>query len=550
MSTQSARMARAAKLYLPIWVAVLLAHGLSLTSGFVFDDGRLLLHNDYVRRWHGLSTLLSHSLFSSTPFPFEGSYYRPLSSLSYWCTWQLFHARPAPQHAVNIVLQLIVASLVARALLAFDVRRRIALLGGLVVAVHPVTAEIVDYLGGRQDLLGWAITLLCLCELPRVSRRIAVFVLAFAGTLLALFCREFFATSALLLAVGAAWSPSHQQDGRRRVAIAAAAGAFAIGVDLALRHAFRIAHPPLAALVTRNTPRVMWATGTRLLSVVFVPIDITSDGSISPTSAALGLVGGAVLVAALVLLVVFVRRRTNLCIVALIGASTILLSVLLPLYVAEMEWTLSDRYGYETLLGTVFLASALVERALAARLQVRSPIVRRIAMAAPFIAIVAVIPLTSGRAFCYRNSEVLAECDAETRPGDPLVLLRRAHQLLSAGHLDRAFPYCAGYLERAPERRIQVANCIGMYLLLHHRAGEAVPFLGQLAHARPAWVESRDAYFLALALAGRYHAATAEIARWRRRYPGAPDLAAATRDVRDVRSGRKPALRYVPLRSP
>ncbi len=534
--------------YPVIWLAALLAHGQSIRSGFVFDDGRLLLENDYVKRWDGLPTLLTHSLFSTTRFAFEGAYYRPLSSLSYWCTWHAFHDNPAPQHAVNILLQLLVASLFARMLLAFGVRRGIALVSALVLAVHPVTAENVDYLGGRQDLMGWAITLACVASLPRLKRATSLAALAFAGVLLSIFCREFFATSAVLLVLAAPVRMRDRSTIKRRLAAAATGATAAIGVDLALRRAFGIVHLPIRSLVTADTPRVLWAAGSRLLRVVLLPTDIASATSIFPTGAGQGLLGGLALVLVLLALVASVRRSHDLLALGALGATTIVLSILLPLYIAQTEWVLGDRYAYETLIGVVLLGSAIAEHALpklAYRLP--SPSVRKLLRVVPYLAVIVAIPLTRGRAFCYQDSEVLAECDAETRPGDPLVLLRRAKQLLAEGQLDRAFPYCTAYLERAPKRRLHVANCIGMWMLIHDRPKQAVPFLQEIAYTRPGWADARGTYFLALALAGEYETARSEIAKWRRRFPGAPDLDASAREVQGIERGDKPELRYQPL---
>lgn len=446
LNHQHLRMiARALALYAPVWAAALLAHSASLKSGFVFDDNRLLLENAYVKEFGGLKTLLTHSLFSTTPFPFEGTYYRPVSSLSYWLTWQLFKDNAALHHAVNIVLHAMVASLLLRTLAAYGVRSAIARIVAILFAVHPVTAEIVDYIGGRQDLLGWAITLACLSQLPRMKRTTSIAILSCAGTVLALFCREFFATAAMLFVIGSAVRPDDHSQTRSRLAASAAGACAGIGIDMALRHAFDIPRIPFRELITANTPRVLWGTGSRLLKIVFWPSDVVSGTSIHPQPAMFALL--TLLPLAVLAFLVWRLRRRSLCLMGMAGSATIVLSILLPLYIAETEWVLGDRYGYETLVGVALLAGAWAEQfASTVTIRLPSAMVRRFVWAAPFLIAVAVIPLTRGRAFCYTDDEVLAECDALTRPHDALVLLRCSHQLQGSGQIDRAFPYCAAYL--------------------------------------------------------------------------------------------------------
>lgn len=540
-------IARALALYAPVWTAALLAHSASLKSGFVFDDNRLLLENAYVKEFGGLKTLLTHSLFSTTPFPFEGTFYRPVSSLSYWLTWQLFKDNAALHHAVNIVLHAMVASLLLRTIAAYGVRSAIACIVAVLFAVHPVTAEIVDYIGGRQDLMGWAITLACLSQLPRMKRTTSIAILSCAGTVLALFCREFFATAAVLFIIGSAVRPDDHSQTRSRLAASATGACAGIGIDMALRHAFDIPRIPFRELVTAHTPKVLWGTGSRLLKIVFWPSDVVSETSIHPQPAIFALL--TLIPLAVLALLVWRLRRQSLYLMGMAGSATIVLSILLPLYIAQTEWVLGDRYGYETLVGVALLAGAWAEQLVSTgAIRLPSTMVRRLVWAAPFLIAVAVIPLTRGRAFCYTDDEVLAECDAETRPDDALVLLRRSHQLQGSGQIDRAFPYCAAYLTRAPERRLHVADCIGSYLLLHDQPTAAIPFLRDVAYARPRWIQSRSAYFLALTLAGDYDGATREIDAWKRRFPNAEDLNASAREVQLVKNGKKISLSYAGLR--
>ncbi len=532
--------------WLPICVATLVAHSASLQSGFTQDDDRLILHNAYIQHGGSLKGLLTHSLFALTPQPFESSYYRPLSSFSYWLTWHLFGAHTVPLHAVSIAMHLLVAILLAETLCRYGVRRSIAIAVTVLFTVHPVTAENVDYLGGRQDLLGWIIVLAGLMVLPRIVRRIPIAIVTFVAVLFSMFSREFFAASAVLFVVFAAAPKEGQTPIRPRIASAGVGAAMAIGVDLILRHAFHIWRIPFGKLVTAKTFHIMAPSGWRLLKDVFLPTDVASDRSILHGNVLHGILGAIVLMFLLAACVACVRHAPRLRVLAVAGGATVLASIALPLYLVTILLGISNRYAYETLIGFTFVFAALAEQAtpwVAQRLRTRS--VRAIVGATPFLAALAMAPIARGRAFCYQDMETLSECDALLQPRDPITLHRRIEQSLGMGKLDEAFPNCVAYAAIMPTKRIAVDNCIGSWMLLHGLAADAVPYFQELAYAKPKWHASRRQYFLALALSGHADLALKEIGRWKRKFPHAKDLDGEKANVLAIQSGKPFPLSFV-----
>lgn len=125
--------------------AVLLAFGRSLTAGFQFDDYALLSDpaitapDGWLRVWRPEQT-------------------RPLTYFTFWVNHLLGGANPAGYHAVSLGIHLgavVLLTTILRRLLG----PHVALVAGVLFAVHPIQTEAVVYVYQRGTLLA---TLLCL----------------------------------------------------------------------------------------------------------------------------------------------------------------------------------------------------------------------------------------------------------------------------------------------------------------------------------------------------------------------------------------------------
>ncbi len=117
-----ARAPPAAAALAPFWVVWVLGgvgvlgHLPSLFNQYTTDDFELLVNNPYVRQWGGLKALLTWELFNATGSPRPIPYWRPLSGLLNWVSYQLLGAEAFGQHAFNLVLYGVVAALLAQLL--------------------------------------------------------------------------------------------------------------------------------------------------------------------------------------------------------------------------------------------------------------------------------------------------------------------------------------------------------------------------------------------------------------------------------------------------
>jgi Flp pilus assembly protein TadD len=122
---------------------VVLAHGVGVWNGFVWDDDRYVTENPALRSFDGLTAIWGNP--GTTP------QYYPLTHTSFWLEYQAWGLWAPGYHGVNIGLQALAA------ILLFLVLKRLgvpgAWLAAAVFAVHPIQVESVAWVTERKNLL-------------------------------------------------------------------------------------------------------------------------------------------------------------------------------------------------------------------------------------------------------------------------------------------------------------------------------------------------------------------------------------------------------------
>jgi Tfp pilus assembly protein PilF len=150
------RSANGMTLWVPALLIVLMTfwvYAPAIRGEWLWDDKELISQNEVILDPHGLWRIWSD----------PGSlvdYYPVLSSVE-WCEWRLFHQQTAGYHLVNIALHLLSAFLVWRLLAKFGLR--LAWLGGLIFALHPVQVESVAWVAELKNTLSLPFFLLAMC---------------------------------------------------------------------------------------------------------------------------------------------------------------------------------------------------------------------------------------------------------------------------------------------------------------------------------------------------------------------------------------------------
>jgi hypothetical protein len=138
-----------------VWLLSLVVigvYGQSLAFHFVDFDDTVLVRNARAKHLADIP-----HVFASTPSP---DTYRPIMFVSVAVNAVLFgRTSSIAYHAVNIALHSVVCCLFVVFALRLGVKRWIALLSGIILAVHPLATQAVAWIPGRND------TLLTLCTL-------------------------------------------------------------------------------------------------------------------------------------------------------------------------------------------------------------------------------------------------------------------------------------------------------------------------------------------------------------------------------------------------
>ncbi|MEE3259148.1 MAG: tetratricopeptide repeat protein [Candidatus Latescibacterota bacterium] len=132
-------------------LALGLAYGASFGNGFHYDDVHSIVENPHIRSLARIATFFTDpSTFSSMP---ERAMYRPvlLVTLALNYAWGAYEV--VGYHVVNWLLHLGCAMLVYALGRALHGKRRAALVGALLFALHPLNAEAVNYISSRSESL-------------------------------------------------------------------------------------------------------------------------------------------------------------------------------------------------------------------------------------------------------------------------------------------------------------------------------------------------------------------------------------------------------------
>lgn len=179
---------------------VFITYAPSIRNGFVWDDTALVLRDPLIRSWRLVTESFNHFLFlDATPSDF----YRPLQRLSYMLDYAVVGFQPGFYHATSVLWH----GFAAVALLFFAWEfltvfgienrrsRRIAFIGALVWAIHPVQSAAVAYISGRADSLAatfgfFGLFFLLRAEEAAGARKLILFVMSGAALLLSAYSKE------------------------------------------------------------------------------------------------------------------------------------------------------------------------------------------------------------------------------------------------------------------------------------------------------------------------------------------------------------------------
>ena len=124
----------------------------ALYDGFVWDDGRQVLQNPYIRDTRHLSQIFTTDVWSFRSLEQRSNYYRPMMHLVYMATYHLFGLQPGGFHAVNMLFHAADTLLVYFLIGLLFRRRGLAFLSALLFATHPIHTEAVIWVASLPEV--------------------------------------------------------------------------------------------------------------------------------------------------------------------------------------------------------------------------------------------------------------------------------------------------------------------------------------------------------------------------------------------------------------
>lgn len=136
-----------------IWIvgACLLVYANSFENGFHYDDEHSVLNNIHLRDLGNVGRFFTDPATFSVDH--DKGMYRPLLLLSYALNYAVGGYEVGGYHLVNIALHAANACLLWALVWAMGAQPRVALMAGLLFALHPLGSEPVNYISSRSESL-------------------------------------------------------------------------------------------------------------------------------------------------------------------------------------------------------------------------------------------------------------------------------------------------------------------------------------------------------------------------------------------------------------
>ena len=315
---------------------ILVAFGNTLNHGFVWDDHSIIESNPV------LQSLGNIPKFFMMEDIADGStgYYRPMTYISFTLDRAIWGANPVGYNITNLLLHILVALLFYRLVAALFKREELAFAAAIIFALHPITAETVNFhAGGRNTLLSAFFALFSLLLYLKEKR-----VASVACFTMAIFSKEF---ALLLPAVFLLYDTTINKEKIRWVwylpYLAATAGYLALRSSAVASNANLLK----SALISEN----FWIVPQTIigyLKLMAFPFGVQTMYDVNNQVTWTSFIINTLLVLALVAIaVVFRKRREVLFSVSLFLLFLLPVTNIFPLGTAMM----ADRYAYFSLFG-------------------------------------------------------------------------------------------------------------------------------------------------------------------------------------------------------
>jgi protein O-mannosyl-transferase len=495
-------------LILLLILVAFLCYGNTLLNGFVYDDDQQILQNPYVKSWHYLPQIFGTTVWSFIGQAGTTNYYRPIMTLSFLVLWQIFGPLPFGFHLFNILVNALVVFLVFETACRLFDDRRIAWIGALFFAVHPIHTETVDWIAALPDLEATFFVLLSFTLLVKPGKMDWKRTLGVQTTfLLALLCKEpalMFALLAIVFQHGVnkerANTPRTQKILQDLAFCVMALAYLGLRIVLFGKVAPVLQHPNLNWLQAIYSAFALVCDYTRLL---FWPAHLSAFHAFHPSSS-LGeprVLAGIAIFGATVVAILKLKAKSPPAAFATLWIGTLLGPVLNARWMASNVMT--ERYLYLPSVGFCWLMGWCVVQAWDALARPGTPL-RGLRFAVATL-IAAAVVLGSARTISrntdWQNDLTLYTRTLETDPDAHVIRSNLGGVYFDLGRTERAGREWEIALAGKPDNVVTM-NALGMLYTQQGRYAEARAMFQRAIAAKPLWGPAHYNYGLLLQKTG------------------------------------------------
>ncbi len=414
-----------------VFLVAIAAYANTLNSDFTLDDVPIVKENELIRSLGPIGKFFTTNYWGDKATLNDKSLYRPLAIASYAMNYAVNGLSPRGYHVVNIALHAIVCVLLYSLVLALFRDARMALMSGILFAVHPIHTEVVAGIVGRAEIMALFGGLMCCLAYLFATREVspvrryrswawvAISVCSYA---IAMFSKEIGFMAPVLIVLWESILPTDRRLFRAnpRAIVAFVGYGIAAGVYLLMRFTvIQTNNINIGFVGVGKVERVSTALRVCMeyVGLLLAPIRLSADYWIKDVPIAKGLTDVPVLaalliLAALIVVMIFTWRRRP----AVAWGIGVFLAVLFPVSNLGLRIGVlkAERILYSPSVGFVVAVAAL------ATTLFTTTAARRWATAAIWLVAVVFLARTWVRNEDWRDNHTLAEVTLRTSPSSSI----------------------------------------------------------------------------------------------------------------------------------
>ena len=166
----------------------------TFSGEFILDDRPFVKDNQYIRKFHSLSSYLSQEDgIIDYCGDYHSGYYRPLVNFFYTVDLKIWGVKASGFRTTNLILHILTSLMLYKTISIFFNSRLVPFLVALLFGLHPVNTESVAWITSRNNILVTLFSLISFYYYLKNSKKKNIYagLLSYLSFMAALFCKEF-----------------------------------------------------------------------------------------------------------------------------------------------------------------------------------------------------------------------------------------------------------------------------------------------------------------------------------------------------------------------